>query len=129
MSSIMDGVNAINSLTAQIDKLKSSSQQSPPDPKELEASIEQNFNEMLSNLLTTSDDEKENKNSTDIFSAFLQNSSNSWLNNLQTTGQTSSSTGQNTIDSTTASAVQALQNNPLALQAYLFNAQAGLNNL
>ena len=125
----MDGVNAINSLTAQIDKLKSSEQGSAPDPKELQASIEQDFNEMLSSLLTSPDDEEKDKNSNDVFSAFLQNSSPSWLNNLQTTSQTKSATDQNTAESTTLNTVQALQNNPLALQAYLFNSQSGLNSL
>ncbi len=129
MSSLMDGVNAINSLTAQIDKLRSSEQESAPDPKELQASIEQNFNEMLTSLLVSGEDEEDNSDNNDFFSAFLQNSNPSWLNSLQTSSQTGTTADQSTLESNTLNTVQALQNNPLALQAYLFNAQAGLNDL
>ena len=119
MANIMDGINSVSSISAQIDKLKSSSSSgsgasdSTPDPKELEAIIEQNFNQMLTSLLSTAEEEDDNKSSSNDFLASL----------VQNTNASTSLTGS------AQKTIAALQNDPAALQAYLFNSQSGLSSL
>ena len=72
MASILNGMSDVYSLTAKINALKNQSTgaaQSKTDPNNAILELQQSFNEMLNNLLASSDDDKDNKK-TDPF-AFI----------------------------------------------------------
>ena len=57
MTAISDGLSNIYSLTSRINALKNPNN---PDPDAVLLNLEQSFNEMLNNLMSTADQDKEN---------------------------------------------------------------------
>ena len=83
MSSLMDGINNAYLLTAQINALKAQSQTSTNNPETIKVALEQNFNKMLDDLISSTDDDK--KKEEDIFSFFTDTNQTS-LKNLPAQG-------------------------------------------
>lgn len=89
MSSWLDGLSNIYSITARINALKNQANSSDPnlntakeyDPDEMLYALEQNFSQMLDNLISSNKDEEEEKEKSDPL-AFL-------FNNAQTSSSTS----------------------------------------
>lgn len=127
MSSSLDGLSNIYSLTSQINSLKdqatnaksTDSQSNSIDPNTALLNLQKNFNDMLNELVTSSDDEEKKKESSDIFSSLLNNDTYSVNGQIYQTGTTSSGTGIN-VNSYTGS----INNNS---QADLLAAQYKLN--
>jgi small nuclear ribonucleoprotein (snRNP)-like protein len=80
MSSLMDGISNAQLYTAQIEQLRAKKgDASPEEVKATLYSIEQSFNDMLNNLISTDDDDDSNK--TNPFD-FLIKSNQQTLNNV-----------------------------------------------
>lgn len=64
MSSIMDGLNSVSAVTAQIEQLQAleKSESTATTPDATLVMIEQNFNQMLSELIYSSDDDDDEEN-------------------------------------------------------------------
>ena len=86
MSTLMDGINNIYSLTAQINSLKSMDQTKIDDPDAIKYALEQNFSNMLDDLVSaTSDNDDKEEDNNDYFS-FLTSSNQASLQSLQAQG-------------------------------------------
>lgn len=85
MSILMDGINNAYSLTAQINALQSLNQSNMDDPDKIKYALEQNFNKMLNDLISSTDDEDDEDNENDYFS-FLMSSNQASLQSLQAQG-------------------------------------------
>ena len=92
MSSWMDGLSSIYSITAKIEALKNQANsagsnlntQQETDPQEALYAMEQNFSSMLNSLLASSDDEDKEKNSNALdflFNSTQTSTTNSTLEN------------------------------------------------
>lgn len=103
MSILMDGINNAQSITAQINNLQSLNQKNIENPDILKYALEQNFNQMLTNLISSTNDEDDEEKS-DPFS-FITSSSQASLQSLQDQGIL-----ENVDD-------QALANNPLIINS------------
>ena len=79
----MDGINNAYSLTTQINNLRSQGQTAANNPETIKYALEQNFNKMLNDLISSTDDDK--KDEEDIFSFFKTGNQTS-LQNLQAQG-------------------------------------------
>ena len=82
MSSITDGISSVNSLTTQISSLKenAANAKASADPNAVIFNLQQNFNEMLNELVSSSDQDKE-KEQSDPFS-FLFTNYQTEINNI-----------------------------------------------
>jgi hypothetical protein len=85
MSLLMDGINNVYALTAQINGLKAADQAGIEDPARIRYSLEQNFNQMLNNLISSTNDDEEDEESNDYFSFFTTTNQAS-LQSLQAQG-------------------------------------------
>ena len=127
MSSLTSGINNIYTITSQISKLKSKSEESALNLDSFQLASEQNFNQMLSDLLSSTDENEEDKDEKkfDPFSLMGEYSQN--ILSAQTgqgTTETSTDINPSIFDLSRPSYLNSLaelQKNPLALQAYLFN--------
>ena len=63
MSTLMDGINSAYLLTAQINALKAQKQAGMDNPQAIKYALEQNFNKMLNDLVSSTSDEDEKKKS------------------------------------------------------------------
>jgi hypothetical protein len=74
MSSVTDGISSVNSLTTQINSLKekAANASASADPNAVIFNLQQNFNDMLNELVSSSDQEKE-KEKSDPFSFIFTN--------------------------------------------------------
>lgn len=84
MSTLMDGINNINSITAQINSLRTLEGEKITDPKMIKYTLEQNFNKMLQDLISSTDDE-DDKDKSDPFSYYMSGYQES-LQSLQARG-------------------------------------------
>jgi len=77
MSTLMSGINSINSLSTQIAALQSGQE---VDPESIQLTLQQNFNDMLDGLISSSNDDDEDDDSS--FDPFLlMNNSNVQIEN------------------------------------------------
>ena len=123
MSSVFDGLSNINSLTNSINALKKAQQAGttvaqPTDPKNYALQLEQNFNQMLTSLTSTPDDNSD-EDSSDPFSFMNTNSTNSLLSQYgvsSTASQSNLSTQQLAVLEGSASLLgrEVTYNNPTA---------------
>ncbi len=84
MSTLMDGINNAYSLTAQINTLRSLDQNKIEDPNAVKYALEQNFNKMLNDLISSTQGE-EDEDKSDPFSYYLSGYQES-LQGLQARG-------------------------------------------
>lgn len=97
MSSIENGINNYYSLTAQMNKLKESgSTASEEDIATVQLSLQKNFNDMLNNLIKTSNNEDDNDDnkSSDLFGSIIE-SNQAYIDTL-TQQKTATDTSQAT---------------------------------
>ena len=95
MSSIENGINKYYSLTEQINKLKESGATvSNEDIASVQISLQKNFNDMLNNLIKTSNDDDDDDNSSDLFGS-ITDSNQAYIDNL-TQQNTATDTSQTT---------------------------------
>jgi len=123
MSSLMDGISNVNSITAQINSLNSKEliEEGLQDPQMIKYTLEKNFNQMLNDLLSTSNDDEDEDESSDPFS-FLLNSNQAYVDNLikpKASDEASLNLVSGLNDSSYLDSLYALQDNALALQSYL----------
>lgn len=85
MSILMDGINNAQSYTAQINSLQSLNQTTIDDPKVFQYALEQNFNRMLEDLISSTNDDDDDDNESDPF-AYFTSSSQASLQSLQMQG-------------------------------------------
>ena len=115
MSELTDGIASVSSLSSQINELEKqrngTSNSNKIDPKTVLVGLQQNFNNMLNNLITSSDD-KNKSESNPLSFLTATNDTQSWVNNL--TQQNTPAATNSTTDNTTASANLGLPsgNNP-----------------
>lgn len=83
MSILMDGINNAYSLTGQINGLQSLNQQGMDNPAMIKYALAQNFNQMLENLISSTNEDDDDKN--DFFSFFTASNQAS-LRSLQAQG-------------------------------------------
>jgi len=123
MSSWMDGLSSIYSITAKIEALKNQANsagsnlntQQETDPQEALYAMEQNFSSMLNSLLASSDDEDKEKNSNALdflFNSTQTSTTNSTLENyLNISPSTGTNNDQVTSQDTAQYASQLAQYN------------------
>jgi len=104
MSALMDGISSINSLSAQIAKIQSGEQ---VDPDTIKLALQQSFNDMLTNLVSTSNDDEEDDDSFDPFSLMM---------NANVPVETVDQGNVSQLESLTQ-----LADNPLALRGYMLD--------
>lgn len=129
MSILMDGVNSVNSLTAQINKIKSNElgDETLMDPSLIQYTLEKNFNQMLEDLLSSSREDEDEEKNNDPFS-FLINSNQTYVKGLVSEGTSDDATlnfVSGLSDSSYLDSLYAFKDNALALQSYL-NLQTNL---
>lgn len=81
MTTLMDGISKIQLYNTQIEQLKAMDSNNPADVSAALYSIEQGFNEMLSNLMSTDDDDDNDANDSNMFK-FLVESNQQTLDNI-----------------------------------------------
>ena len=118
MSTLMNGINNVYSLTAQIDSLRSLSQPNLDDPETIKYALEQNFNQMLENLVSSTDDDDDHHEN-DYFS-FLMSNTQASLSSLQVQGISENSDVQSLLDNSNNSSLIPDLNSPEYLNA-LYN--------
>ena len=122
MSSLMDGINNAYSLTAQINSLRSAGQPSLDDPDTIKYALAQNFNQMLNDLISSTNDDEDEDDKHDPFSFFMTNNQAS-LQSLQARGILESSDVQPPLDSSYNSSLIPDLNNPEYLNALYYLGQ------
>jgi|GEM_PF-1777409 len=85
MSTLMDGINNAQSLTAQINALRSLDRSKIDDPAAIKYALEQNFNQMLNDLVSATSDNDDKEDGGDYFS-FLTSNQQASLQSLQAQG-------------------------------------------
>jgi len=85
MSILMDGISNVNALSGQISNLQALSGQDLEDPKILEFALQQNFNQMLEDLISSTNDNDDDEEKSDPFSFIIPNQQTS-LQSLQEEG-------------------------------------------
>ena len=85
MSTLTDGINNAYALTAQINALQKQGRSSIKDPNAINYVLEQNFNQMLNDLISSSNDEEDEQDKYDPFSFFITSNQAS-LQSLQAQG-------------------------------------------
>ncbi|MFH1684554.1 MAG: hypothetical protein ABIA67_06705 [Candidatus Margulisiibacteriota bacterium] len=85
MSILMNGISNAQALTAQINGLQSLSESNLDDPEVLKYALEQNFNKMLNDLISSTNDDEDDEEKNDPFS-FFTSSNQASLQSLQAQG-------------------------------------------
>ncbi len=122
MSTLMDGINNVYSLTAQIEALRSANQQNIDDPEALRYALEQNFNQMLNDLVASTSEEDEDEDKNDPFSFFISSNQAS-LQSLQAQGILESSDAQPLLENSYNSSLIPDLNSPEYLNALYYLGQ------
>jgi hypothetical protein len=106
MSDLLDGLSNVEALTAQISALKkgqqtenANSSSSATDPDTFILQTQQNFNQMLTSLMASTDSNDGSSDSSDAFSSFLSGSDQA---SLQAQLQTATSTSAANLKKLTA---------------------------
>jgi hypothetical protein len=108
----MDGVNSVNSLTAQINALQAAEKAGAKDADAMQLILAQNFNKMLDDLVSSSGDtDDDDDKGIDPFS-FLTGSNQTYAEQLMRQNEGAKNTASEGLAET-------LENNPLALQLLL----------
>ena len=71
MSTYLDGLNTVNSLTSRINALKQPQQAVGDEAQNALYELQKNFNDMLNSLISSSDDEEKKKSAYDPFAQLL----------------------------------------------------------
>ncbi|MBN2058407.1 MAG: hypothetical protein JW782_06395 [Candidatus Saganbacteria bacterium] len=121
MANLMDGISNVNSLTTQIEQLRAMQKDGTVDPKAIQYALGQNFNTMLDNLVSASEDDDDNGNF-DPFS-FMTDYNNAVQSSAGTdTGNTAGKetlvNPLNSLDSGITD-VSKYQSDPQLLQSYM----------
>lgn len=135
MSSLMDGLSNIYSLTSQINSLKdqatrTKSNTNGTDPENALLNLQQNFNEMLNSLIVSSDQDKDkDKEGSDPF-AFLTDYQNSLYNLTNQTSQSNTTNNSSlNINSYTGSIDDNPSQNTLPYDPLLTQYKLNLDNI
>ena len=100
MSSITDGISSVNSLTTQINTLKenAAAAKASANPNAVIFNLQQNFNEMLNELVSSSDqDKKESDSLASVFTSYQTeiNNLNKQISQAKTAAKSSSGSSLN----------------------------------